>query len=37
MGYSWESWWDIADVGGPRTPTAVITNQGVFFRFEIRY
>jgi hypothetical protein len=36
-GYTWETWWNLADAGGVPGPTAVITNQGVFFRIEVRY
>jgi Legionella pneumophila major outer membrane protein precursor len=33
-GYTLEVWWDMADIAGSRGD---ITNQGVFFRAEIRY
>jgi hypothetical protein len=33
-GYTYEVWWDMADVGNSR---ASITAQGIFFRAEVRY
>jgi hypothetical protein len=37
LGYTWECWWNLADVEGVPGVTAQITNQGVTFRFEVRY
>jgi hypothetical protein len=36
-GYTLEYWWNLADVAGTPGPTALICNQGVFVRMEVRY